>query len=239
MDEDLAWLNQSDITQGIFTITMHNRPGDKKGDRIVLMHRSQYNIRLLETGNTNIIECTIRKLNYKSRPVHILGSYHPPLNNTDHTTNVMFIDHLWICWQKKIPKQQNTIILGDFSMHAKDHRNRHNTSLGFQTACNQTNTQTMQYTRLNIHRTNIRNSSHKLHNPWIYLRSQSSHNRHQPEQRKIWKVSEEHMGYNQNDQGKPWSQLYTTFILRNYITHSSIQSIWYRIARNAGQGSIV
>ena len=30
MDEDSAWLNQSELTQGSFSITMHNRPGDKK-----------------------------------------------------------------------------------------------------------------------------------------------------------------------------------------------------------------
>ena len=66
---------------------MHSRPGDKKGGGIALMHRSQYNIRLLGTGHTNTIEYALWKLNYKSKLVHILGIYHPPLNNTDHTTN--------------------------------------------------------------------------------------------------------------------------------------------------------
>ena len=35
--------------------------------------------------------------------------------------------------------------------------------------------------RLYIHRTNIKNSSYKLHNSWLYLKSQSCHNRHKPE----------------------------------------------------------
>ena len=55
-DEDSAWLNQSDLTQGNFSVTMHNRPGNKKGGGIALMYRSQYNIRLLETDNTNIMQ---------------------------------------------------------------------------------------------------------------------------------------------------------------------------------------
>ena len=29
-DEDSVWLNQSELTQGNFSITMHKRPGDKK-----------------------------------------------------------------------------------------------------------------------------------------------------------------------------------------------------------------
>ena len=44
--EDSAWLNQSELTQGNFSITIHNRPGDKIGGGIGLMHRSQYNTRL-------------------------------------------------------------------------------------------------------------------------------------------------------------------------------------------------
>ena len=39
---------------------------------------------------------------------------------------------------------------------------RHNASLRSKKACNWTNTQTRQYTRLNIHRTNIGNSNHEL-----------------------------------------------------------------------------
>ena len=59
MDEDSAWLNQLELTQGNFSVTMYNRPGDKKGGRIALMHRSQYNIRLLETGNTHNRMCNM------------------------------------------------------------------------------------------------------------------------------------------------------------------------------------
>ena len=76
MDEDSSWLNKSELTQGNFSITMHNRPGDKKGGGTALMQRSQYSIRLLETGNTNTTEYAIWKLNYKSKLVHILGIYH-------------------------------------------------------------------------------------------------------------------------------------------------------------------
>ena len=93
MDEVSAWLNQAELTQGNFSITMHNRPGDKRGGGIVLMHRNQYNIRLLETGNTGTIEYARWKLNYKNKLVHILAIYYPPPNNSDHTTNAMFVDH--------------------------------------------------------------------------------------------------------------------------------------------------
>ena len=119
-DEDSAWLNQSELTQGNFSITTHNRPGDKKGGGIALVYRSQYNIRLLETGNTNRIEYEIWKLNYKSKLVHILGIHHSPPNNTDHATNAMFIDHLMDLLTEKIPKQQNKIIFGDFNMHIEN-----------------------------------------------------------------------------------------------------------------------
>ena len=43
-----------------------------------------------------------------------------PPNNTNHATNAMFIDHLMDLLTEKIPRQQNTIILGDFNMHIED-----------------------------------------------------------------------------------------------------------------------
>ena len=33
--KDLAWLNQSELCQGQYEISMHNRPGDK---RVVVLH---------------------------------------------------------------------------------------------------------------------------------------------------------------------------------------------------------
>ena len=67
------------------------------------MHRSEYNIGLLETGNTHTIEYTIWKLNYKSKLVHILGIYQTPPNNTNHTTNAVFIDHFTNLLTEKNP----------------------------------------------------------------------------------------------------------------------------------------
>ena len=66
------------------------------------MHRSQYNIRLLETGNTNTLEYAIWKLSYKSKLVYILGIYHTPPNNTNHITNAIFIAHLMDLLTEKI-----------------------------------------------------------------------------------------------------------------------------------------
>ena len=77
MDAVSAWLNQSVLTRGNFSMTKHNRPGDEEGGGIALMHRSQHIIRLLETGNTNTIEYAIWKLNYKSKPVYFLGILSP------------------------------------------------------------------------------------------------------------------------------------------------------------------
>ena len=132
------------------------------------MHRSQYNVQLLETGDTKI-EYAIWKLNYETKLVHILGIYHLPPNNINDTTNVMFKDHLMDLLTEKIHKQQNTIILEDFNMHFENLTETDTIifsdtmqALDFKQHVKQTNTQTRQYTRLNIHRTNIRNSSHNL-----------------------------------------------------------------------------
>ena len=53
--EDLAWLNQSELHQGPYEISAHNRPGERRGDGIALFF-GRNNIKLLEYGKTPKIE---------------------------------------------------------------------------------------------------------------------------------------------------------------------------------------
>ena len=57
--EDLAWLNQSELCQGHYEISTHNRPGETRGDGIGLIFGRNNNIKLLENGNTPTLEYVI------------------------------------------------------------------------------------------------------------------------------------------------------------------------------------
>ena len=50
--KDQAWLNQSELHQGHYEISTHNRPGETRGGGIVLIFSRNNNIKLLEIGNT-------------------------------------------------------------------------------------------------------------------------------------------------------------------------------------------
>ena len=52
-----------------------------------------------------------------SKPLHIIGVYHPPPNSENNTTNGMFIDDIMELLVANLPQYQNTIVLGDFNMH--------------------------------------------------------------------------------------------------------------------------
>ena len=49
---DKAWLDQSELMQNNFRVRTHNRPGQKKGGGIALIHKKSLNIQQLEQGNT-------------------------------------------------------------------------------------------------------------------------------------------------------------------------------------------
>ena len=54
-----------------------------------------------------------------------MGIYHPPLNSTNKTTTVMFIDEITDLLTENIPKYLNLIILGDFNISTENLSNPH------------------------------------------------------------------------------------------------------------------
>ena len=54
--EDNAQLHQSELMQNNYTVKTHNRPGQKKGRGIALVHKKSLNTKQLEQGNTPTIE---------------------------------------------------------------------------------------------------------------------------------------------------------------------------------------
>ena len=59
IQKDLAWLKQSELCQGHYEISTHNRPGGKGDGGIALIFGRNNNIKLLKNGNIPTIECAI------------------------------------------------------------------------------------------------------------------------------------------------------------------------------------
>ena len=118
--EDLAWLNQSELCQGHYEISTHNRPGEKRGGHITLIFGRNNNIRLLKNGNTPTLEYAIWRYAIKNKPMYIIGIYHPPPNGEHNTTDGMFINDSTELLVNKLPQYQSNIILGDFNIHIED-----------------------------------------------------------------------------------------------------------------------
>ena len=122
--EDKAWLNQSELMQNNFTVRTHNRPSQKKGNGIVLIHKKSLNIQQLEQGNTPTIEYAVWKMIANNIPIHLIGLYHPP--STDRMTTTMFLDEITEILMTLILKYNNIMLLGDFNMHIEDISNLDN-----------------------------------------------------------------------------------------------------------------
>ena len=118
--EDLAWLNQSELCQGSYETSTHNRLGERSGDGIVLILVRNNNIKLLENGNTPTTEYAIWRYTIRNKPIHIFGIYHPPPNWEHNTTNGIFIDNITELLVNKLPQHQNRIILRYFKIHIED-----------------------------------------------------------------------------------------------------------------------
>ena len=121
--EDLAWLKQSEYHQGQYEISMHNRPGEKRGGGIALIFGRNNNMKLIKNGNTPTLEYTIWRYTLSNKPIHITGIYNPPPNREHNATDRMFINDITELLVNKLPQYQNSIILGDFNIHIKDTTN--------------------------------------------------------------------------------------------------------------------
>ena len=82
--KDKAWLDQSELMQNNFTVRTHNRPGQKKGARIALIHKKSLKVQQLEQGNTPTIKYTVWKTIVNNTSLHLMGLYHPPPNNNSN-----------------------------------------------------------------------------------------------------------------------------------------------------------
>ena len=102
--EDLAWLNQSELHQGLYKISTHNRPGERRDGSIVLFLGRNNNITLLENGKTPTIEYATWIYTIRNKPILIFRIYHPPPNGKHNTTNGMFIDDITELLANKLPQ---------------------------------------------------------------------------------------------------------------------------------------
>ena len=121
--ENLTWLNQSELCQGHYEISTHNRPGETWGGGIALIFGKNDNMTFLEKGNTPTLEYAIWRYTIRNKPLHIIRIYHPPHKGKHSTTNRMFIDDITELLTNKLPQYQNSILLGDFNIHIEDQMN--------------------------------------------------------------------------------------------------------------------
>ena len=110
--------------QNNFTTKTHNRPSQKKGGGIALIHKKSLNVQWLKQGNTPTIEYAVWKTIANNTPIHLIGVYHLP--PTDGTTTAMFLDEITELLMAVIPKYNNIMLLGDFNMHIEDTSNLDN-----------------------------------------------------------------------------------------------------------------
>ena len=101
--------------QNNFTVRTHNRPSQKKGGGIALIHKKSLNVQQLKEGNTPTIEYAVWTTIAKNTPIHLIGLYHPP--PTDGMTTTMFLDEITELLMALIPKYNNITLLGDLNMH--------------------------------------------------------------------------------------------------------------------------
>ena len=121
--EDLGWLIQSELCQGHYKISTHNRPGETRGGVITLIFGRNNSIKLLECGNTLTFDYAIWKYTIRNKPMHIIRMYHPPPKGKHNTTYGMFINDITELLTKKLLQYQNSILLGDFNVHVEDQTN--------------------------------------------------------------------------------------------------------------------
>ena len=68
--------------QNNYTVKTHNRPGQKKGGGIALVHKKSLNTEQLEQGNTPTIEYVVWKTIAYNTPIP------PTTNKWNHNNNV-------------------------------------------------------------------------------------------------------------------------------------------------------
>ena len=121
--EDLDWLNQSELCQGHYEISTHNRARETRNGGIALIFGRNNNIKLLKNGKTPTLKYAIWRYTIRNKPTHIIRIHHPPPKGTHNTTNGMFINGITELLINKLPQYQNSIILGDFNVHIEDQTN--------------------------------------------------------------------------------------------------------------------
>ena len=121
--KDKAWLNQSELMQNNITVKTHNRPSQKKGGGIALIHKMSLNIQQCKQGNTPTMKYAVWKPIGNNAPIHLIGLYHLP--PPDGMTTTMFLDEITELLMTLIPKY-NIMLLGDFNMHIEDISNPDN-----------------------------------------------------------------------------------------------------------------
>ena len=107
--------------QNNFTVRTHNRPGQKKGGGITLIHKKSLNVQQLKQGNTPTTEYAVWKTIANNTPIHLMGLYHPP--PTDGMTTAMFLDEVTELLTALIPKYNSIMLLSNFNMHIEDTSN--------------------------------------------------------------------------------------------------------------------
>ena len=81
----------------------------------MLLYHKSTEATLVESGHMHTTEYALSKTILQTKPLYIMGIYHPPQGND--TTNAIFIDDITDLLADRIGKHNNTAILGDINMH--------------------------------------------------------------------------------------------------------------------------
>ena len=114
--EDMAWLQQSDLIQYGYAIFTHNMPS--RGARMALLYKEYMEVKKNEAQHLYTIEYETWQVNLKNKTITIFGVDNPPPKQDQ--TNTTFLDEITKLLNSKLPNMEYAIILGDFNMHIED-----------------------------------------------------------------------------------------------------------------------
>ena len=102
-----------------YKISNVSRQG-RHGGGIALIYKQPITIKVISKGVNRSIEHALWDCSISNTAITLVGSYHPPYNNTKKCTDAMFLDDLAEFLEEVLTLYSNIIIAGDFNLHVDD-----------------------------------------------------------------------------------------------------------------------
>ena len=116
---DEWWLQSTPLNRDPYNILIHNRQ-DRRGGGVVLIVKSDFATRLIESDTTDSFEYATWEISIKWRSLTLTVLYHPPYSLINKSTNKAFLDDFTDYMANLLSERRNNIVLGDFNIHVSN-----------------------------------------------------------------------------------------------------------------------